>query len=493
MSSLLRLFAPSLALIIALIPSARAQSPDSTAADSSVAVPRGPTIPITPFFIEGIEDTFLTATLEVPENRDAPEGRKIALHIVIVPAVEKKTGRPPLFDIAGGPGIAATEGAAAYAGELRIHREQRDVVLVDQRGTGRSNPLHCPELEKASTLSDNDDLDAVRRCRDELAKGADLAHYSTLDAVHDIDDVRIALGYDKIDLAGLSYGTQVVQVYMREYPDHVHAALMMGTVPLGEQVPLHHARNAEEVLQKLLDDCDADPDCGRAFPSLRREWGELLEAFDVRSFVNAQYLDSTGSRNVRLPRGPFFETLRMLLLTTTMQRRVPLLIHEAATGNFQPFLEVALAGGEGTIAEGMYLSVACPEGTVRIAPAEIEAATTGTFCGRYRADRQVAMCREWGLAAAPEADLRPVTSAIPTLLLAGAMDYVTPIAWAQAVSSRLTNSLVLVIDHMGHYPGGLENMPCYDAVIDQFFRTGSVVGLDATCFATMRPPDFVTE
>ncbi|HEX5131821.1 MAG TPA: alpha/beta fold hydrolase [Candidatus Krumholzibacteria bacterium] len=467
-------------------------TPDSSAADSVAVVVRKPTVPITPFFIEGIEDTFLTATLEVPENRDLPDGRKIALHIVVVPAIERVKGAPPLFDIAGGPGMAATMGAAEYATALRIHRQRRDVVLVDQRGTGQSGPLRCAELEAPGGLGDIYDVAAVARCRDALAGGADLAHYTTLDAVRDLEDVRNALAYDQIDLSGISYGTLVVQTYMREYPENVHAAVMLGAVPLGEKIPLHHARNAEEILQRVLDDCDGDPDCGRAFPSLRREWGELLDAL-IDGPVLAQYTDSTGTRTVPVYRGPFCEKLRELLYSTSMQRRVPFLIHQAAVGNFQPFLDIAFVGGSSPFAEGMYLCVTCPEGTGRIAPDEIDAATARTFLGRYRVDRQIAACEAWGLAPRPETDFTPVTSTVPTLFINGSMDGVTPVAWAQEISARLTNSLVLVVDYLGHAPEGLTNMECYDRVIDEFFRAGSVAGLDTACLESMAPPEYTTE
>ncbi|MDH4036013.1 MAG: alpha/beta hydrolase [Candidatus Krumholzibacteria bacterium] len=470
-----------------------AQAPDSTAADSAVVVVRKPTIPIVPFFIEGIEDTFLTATLEVPEDRSQPGGRKISLHIVIVPALEKGSGLPPLFDIAGGPGVSATAGAAEYAGVLRVHRERRPVVLVDQRGTGESNPLRCPELEAVSKMDDMYDPDAVARCRDELAKTADLSHYGTIDAVRDLEDVRNALAYDQIDFIGLSYGTQVVQMYMREYPDNVRAAVMLGAVPLGEEIPLHHANNAEAVLQRILDDCDSDPDCGRAYPSLRREWSELLERLDAGP-VFAEFVDSTGARSVEIRKGPFCEALRSLLYVPPTQRLIPLLIHHAAQDDFRPFLQMVLAGGAGgSIAEGMYLCTICPEGTTRIAPDAIDAATARTFLGRWRVDQQMGACAVWALAPAPDADLAPVVAEAPTLFITGGMDAVTPIAWAQEISSRLTHSLVLVIDHLGHHPDGLEHMECYDAVIAQFFEKGSVVDLDTSCFDTMLPPPFVTE
>jgi pimeloyl-ACP methyl ester carboxylesterase len=486
------LFAASLLLVTTVVSARQAtEAPDSAAADSVVVV-RKPTIPILPFFIEGVEDTLFAATLEVPEDRSQPGGRTISLHIVVVPALQKGKKQPPLFDIAGGPGGAATAGAAEYTAALRVHRENRDVVLVDQRGAGQSNPLRCPDLESASRLDDVYDPSAVVRCREELAKRADLSHYGTLDAVRDLEDVRNALAYDQIDLIGLSYGTQVVQMYMREYPDNVHAAVMLGAVPLGEKIPLHHAANAEQVLQRILDDCDGDPDCGRAYPSLRREWSEVLERLDAGP-VRTEYMDSTGVHPVEIRRGPFCEALRSLMYTTPTQRLIPLLIHHVAEGDFRPFLQMVFAGGVGGIAEGMYLCVTCPEGTMRIRPDEIDPATARTFLGRWRVDQQIAACGAWGLGALPETDFDPVSATIPTLFIAGGMDAVTPIAWAQEISSRLTHSLVLVIDHLGHEPDGLEHMECYDSVIAQFFAKGSVDGLDTACFETMTPPPFVTE
>jgi pimeloyl-ACP methyl ester carboxylesterase len=244
-------------------------------------------------------------------------------------------------------------------------------------------------------------------------------------------------------------------------------------------------------MQRILDDCDADPACGGAFPSLRREWGDVLEMLDTGAVV-AQYADSTGTRGVALQRGPFCEALRQMLVATSMQRMIPRMIHEAATGNFQPFLEAAMRGGFGG-ADGMYLCVTCPEGTTRITDAEIDAVTGGTFLGRYRVDRQVAACRIWGLPPAPEEDLRPVSGTVPTLFMTGSMDYVTPVDWAQEISSRLTNSLVLVVDDLGHRPEGLDNLSCYDEVIDRFFRSGSVIGLDTACLDSMPPPPFIVE
>jgi pimeloyl-ACP methyl ester carboxylesterase len=455
-------------------------------------VPRPRTLALEPALIDSV--SVLVGKLVVPENRAQPGGRTISLHIVIVPALTDGIKEAPLFDLAGGPGIAASGAAAWYAADSTGYRATRDIVLVDQRGTGQSNPLRCPELETAGKLERMYDPAAVRRCRDELSKDADLAQYGTLNAVHDLDAVRVALGYEKIDLMGLSYGTIVAQVYMREYPQNVRCAVLTGTVPVDEKLPLHHARGAEDVLQKIVDDCERDPQCDLQFSSLRGEWRDFLASLDAAP-VSAVYSDTADTRLVTLERGPFCEALRTLLMTTSMQRRMPFIIHRAAIGDFNPFFEVVspLSGAVSPFAEGMYLCVTCPEGTQRITSDEIETETAGTFPGRYRVDEQVGACNEWGLTPLSDEALAPVSASIPTLLIAGSMDYVTPVAWAQQVSSRLTDSRVVVIDYLGHYPEGLANMECLDELIRAFLRAGTTAGLDDSCVETMTPPPFVLE
>jgi pimeloyl-ACP methyl ester carboxylesterase len=474
------------ATLVFIANNAAAQAPQS-----DMTVPRPRTLKLERYVVEGVAETLLAATLEVPENRSTRDGRKISLHIVVVPALTDGIPDPPLFEIAGGPGLAASGAAGFYAADSTGYRATRDVVLIDQRGTGKSNPLRCPELDSASKLGEMYDPAAVRRCRDELAKTADLTQYGTMAAVHDLEAVRMAYGAEKIDLIALSYGTVVVQTYMREYPQNVRCAVLVGTVPVDEKLPLHHARASEEVLQRLFDDCDRDPECGSAFPSLRTEWKSLLDSFPVK----AVYTDSLDTRLVTIERGPFCEALRSLLVTTAKQRRVPFVIHRAARGDFYPFFEAIrpYSPNDSSLAQGMYLCVACPEGTQRIADDEIDSETAGTFLGRYRVDQQIGACNEWPTVALSDEVLTPVTASVPTLLIAGGMDYVTPIVWAQQVSSRLSDSRVVVVDHLGHFPDGLANMKCLDSLILSFLQAGTTVGIDDSCVGAMAPPPFVTK
>ncbi|HXV13305.1 MAG TPA: alpha/beta hydrolase, partial [Candidatus Krumholzibacteria bacterium] len=237
-----------------------------------------------------------------------------------------------------------------------------------------------------------------------------------------------------------------------------------------------------------------DPACDGKFPSLRGDWRDLMGSFDAGP-LRTVYSDSLDSRVVTMERGPFCEAFRNALMTTTVQRRMPFIIHYAARGNFYPFFNVAPpdTGSVSPFAEGMYLCVTCPEGTQRITSDEIETETAGTFPGRYRVDEQVGACNEWGLAPLSDEALAPVSASVPTLLIAGGMDYVTPVSWAQLVSSRLSDSRVVVIDYLGHYPDGMANLECLDELIRAFLRAGTTVGLDISCVETMTPPPFTID
>jgi pimeloyl-ACP methyl ester carboxylesterase len=437
----------------------------------------------------GVEETLRCGDLLVAENPQQPSGRKIKLHVVVLPALDGKGGAPPLFDLAGGPGIGATGAAGFYATDGRIHRRERDVVLVDQRGTGESSPLRCQELELGNPRDRMYPPEMVKRCRLTLEKQAHLAQYTTANAAGDLDLVRAGLGYSRIDLSGLSYGTRLALAYMRLHPAHVRSAVLIGTVRDEEKMPLSHARNAQVVLDRLFDQCMSEAACHGAFPNLRQEWQSLLDSLQVKP-VSTSGVVQGREVPVVMRRGPFAEAFRPLLLTTGSQIRVPYVIHRMSLGDFRPFLGATLSGG-GEISEGLYLSVVCAEDTPRITSAEREAATTHTFLGTYRIDEQAGACREWNipLAATPTASVK--NPDVPILLLAGEMDYVTPAAWAREVAASFPRSRVVEVPKLGHFPDGLEHMECLEEMIASFFKHGDAGEVDSSCVKSMTRPPFV--
>src|SRR5947208_11060438 len=205
--------------------------------------------------LPGIGEALLCGKLTVFENREMRTGRTIDLNVVVLPAFDQKHKAEPLFDLAGGPGAASTEAAAFYAGPGKAYRRRHDVVCVDQRGTGKSNRLAIPrEKTPPYYLSEMFPVDYVRQMRHAFEQRADLTQYTTSIAMDDLDDVRAWLGYERINLFGLSYGTRAVLVYMRQHPDRVRNAILMGVAPTYLKMPLHHARAARRAMDLLLEE-----------------------------------------------------------------------------------------------------------------------------------------------------------------------------------------------------------------------------------------------
>lgn len=232
-------------------------------------------LPLKPCRVPGLKDEVLCGKCEVYENRFSRSGRKIALNIVVLPALSSTPAPDPLFRFAGGPGQAATESASEDAEFFADIRRERDIVLVDQRGTGLSNPLKCEfgDLNEViqAFLAGDFPTERFTACRAQLEQRADLRFYTTPVAMDDIDEVRSWLGYQQINLCGISYGSRAALVYLRQYPDHVRTAILQGAVPVSQRNPLYSPRDAQRSLDRLLDDCAAEETCAKAFPNLRQD------------------------------------------------------------------------------------------------------------------------------------------------------------------------------------------------------------------------------
>jgi pimeloyl-ACP methyl ester carboxylesterase len=407
-----------------------------------------------------------------------------------------------LFDLAGGPGNAVTGSAQWYVDESQSvsrFRRHRDVVLVDQRGTGRSNPLNCTTLESGKPLDPVYPTREANACRDALAADSDLSQYTSENAARDLDRVREALGYGQMDIWAISYGTVLAQVYLKRFPARIRSAVLVGTAPMDNRSPLFHAANAQRVLDRLFLACESDSDCRSSYPELRQEWVALLKQIDRAPLPVAHKdtepaLTSSGT----IEREVFGEKLRNVLYSTGGQRLVPWLVHRAAGGDYAPLLEeLSLANG-GSSALGLYFSVTCSEGTARIEPGEVDAATAHTFLGQYRVQVQTDACAAWPKSVLPGDFFEPVRSDVPVLLLAGEMDVVTPPAWAELVAKKLLNSRVVRFAHAGHifweWGPGIDHSSCYDDLAEQLYARGNVAEIDTSCAINIvLPPFYVPE
>ncbi|HEY2799072.1 MAG TPA: alpha/beta hydrolase [Chthoniobacterales bacterium] len=461
---------------------------------------RGPaeeTGKLKPCRLPGIEEELLCGKLTVFENRQSRTGRTIDLNVVVLPALDPKKKEEPLFDLAGGPGVASTEAAPFYAGEGKEARRHRDVVLVDQRGTGKSNGLKPAPRRKTPQdfLTEMYPVDYVKNLRQTLESRADLTQYTTSIAMDDLDDVRAWLGYERINLFGLSYGTRAALVYLRQHPDRVRTVTLMGVAPTDLKMPLYHAQAAARAMELLLKECESDPQCHAAFPQIRQDWQNVLTQLG-RKPARVQYSppDKSAPVAVEIQRDIFAEKVRTMMYGADSARRIPLMVHRAATGDFAPFLQEAIKPGiPDFIADGMYLSVTCAEDVPFIDQAEAAELNAGNPFGNYRVFQQTRACGLWPRGQVPPDFQEPVRSDAPVLIFSGNLDPITPPERGEEVAKYLPNSRHVIIPHGGHGLDGLSGADCVDRLILEFLHSGDAKSLDPSCVETMAPPPFATQ
>lgn len=431
-------------------------------------------------------------TFTVPENRSSP-GRMLELKVIVIPSLASRAAtKAPVFYFSGGPGQAATE-ATWLAGSW--HREAHDVVLVDLRGTGEGHALDCP-----SGGSDEDPQSYLRPylsqgtgfagCRDELSKRADLTQYTTTIAMRDVDELRRALGYERIAIEGGSYGTRAAMEYIRLFPRRVHSAILYSLVPVENRAPLFHARAAQRAYDLMVAQCVAEAPCRAAYPNLRSDAATIMKRLRARPAQVAVPNPATGKPiEVTLTASGFADALRVMLYGIENERKVPLLLSRALGGDYRPFAAAGLESNRGfskSIRTGLLLSFTCAEDTWRIRPEEVERESAGSFLGTLRVRAQMAACSVWPKGKVPAAYYRPPVSRVPVLLISGNLDPVTPPEWGEVARRRFPNSLHIVVPGGTHTPTNA----CIEGLARKLLAGGSVKGLDPGCVAEEPIPPF---
>jgi pimeloyl-ACP methyl ester carboxylesterase len=464
----------------------------------SAAAPAGSTLRFTPCRIE--HPTGLAAfaaecaRIRVPENPARPAGRQIELAITRVPAISRRKAPDPLFLIAGGPGMGSAamypSVAAAFA---RVGRD-RDLVLVDQRGTGDSTPLRCDIDDEDMLEFDAAALDAeTRRCLAALQQTHDVAQFTTSVAVGDLERVRAAMGYTALNLYGVSYGSRVAQHYLRRHPDRVRSVILDGVVPPGLALGPGIALDAEAALQAILGRCAADADCRSAFGDpadhYRRLRAEL--AASPRDVTLAD--PRTGQpRNLRFGPPQLAVSLRLSSYAASQAALLPYALHAAAVDrNFTPLGGLFLMSAEGVreaIAFGMHNSVVCAEDMPRIRDADLDRGRlAATYLGTDMIDALRSVCAVWPRGPVDADFNAPLSSDTPVLLLSGSADPVTPPANAEAAMRGLRNARHLVLPNEGH---GQVGVYCIDRVFADFLREPAPAALDTRCLERRRTQPF---
>ena len=415
-------------------------------------------------------------TVSVPEDRSTPSGRRIALNVVVVPAANPAREPQALFDLEGGPGLADTHNAAFYLSDGLAYSATRDIVLVDQRGTGDSNPLDCPEFDAADqALEPMFPEAAVRSCRARLERRAALEHYTTDDAAADLDAVREALGYARIDLVALSYGTTLAMRYIALYEPRVRSAILLSAVPPSAMPPRHHATAAQAAMEQLFADCRADAACHARYPALQGNLTDALRALRAGGRVDPEVA---------------MERLRTKLYSASGMRALPSIIGRLAAGD----ASILASGNERAgfnYYDGVYLSITCSESLPWFDVRNAMDASRRTQFGDYRLARQRAACAQWPRASVRRDFFAPVRSSVPTLFVSGGRDPVTPARWAEQAARGFRHARRIVIPWAGHVVDGLGGLDtCFDPQMIRFLDAADPKAVDAGCFADMHPPAF---
>ncbi|MDX2046436.1 MAG: alpha/beta fold hydrolase [Chitinophagaceae bacterium] len=443
---------------------------------------------------DGSPDSVYCGTLEVFENRITNSGRKISLYVIVIPAIDSTAKEAPVFIIEGGPGVAATNGLSFYAMRDNVYRQRHDVLLIDVRGTGKSNPLNCASLQYKAGLEDHFKemypIKDVKDCYDSLSAIADLRQYTTENVVKDLEEVRQWLGYEKAHLFGLSYGTRVVQVYMKMFPGSVASSVLWSPVVMNGKIPLYHARFAQDAMNLLFEDCSKDSLCSAIYPDIKSEFTELMNKWNQQSFTYKWKNEKDEKKEVRVSWDAFQTKIRSLGYSPAGMRMIPYLVHEAWKGNLQPFINLFPKESvmDDFIAEGFYLCITCSEDIPFIKKDDIAAQTSNTFMGTYRIDQQLQACAVWAKGKVADDFREPVKSDIPTLIISGSFDPVTPPAWAKDIASHLSNCIVVTIPQMSHMFDGLSNEECFDKLVVDFISNPAKINAD--CIEQMKPPPY---
>jgi pimeloyl-ACP methyl ester carboxylesterase len=458
------------------------------------ALPTSPASRATPCKLPGVAETVRCGSIEVSENPDKQTSRRIRIGFAVVPATGDRAADDPIAVLMGGPGEDAISMAPDFAEMFAGLRTDRDLLLVDQRGTGRSNALTCnmyEDSEAADNLRDFLPLAAVRRCAAESKARADLSRYSYSYFASDLEAVRLALGYSKLNLFAGSFGTRAAQVYLRAYPRSVRTMYLGSVVPLDATIPLPLAAAFEGALERTFAACAADEACHASYPDLAADFREVMGRLAAGTTVQLP----RSSKRVPLHAGRVAEWLRTRLYRAEGAAELPWLIHQAHRGNYAPIVDGILEGTRnrdsiGTaFSFGLFFSITCNDDIPFIEEDAVRRASRGTTLGDYRVRQQQAACELWPRGEIPADYRNPVLSDVPVMFVSGDSDPATSLQLTEHVTPNFPNRIEVVLQGRGH----TEWTDCVATLYEKFIRAGDKPGLaKAECSTPTRPP-FRTE
>jgi len=441
----------------------------------------------------------------VPLQHSNLSGPVIQLGVVILHATGKSPAPDPLFMAQGGPGGSTIDIYLPLLKDSPI-RQQRDIVLFDQRGTAHTKPnLQCTEvndlllrtveMDVPDAESDKQNFDATQACKLRLQKdGVNLSAYDSVENAADVDTLRTALGYDQINLYGVSYGTLLAQHVMRNFPNTLRSVVLDGVVVPRTSFVAEAGRTENRSLSELFSTCKAEPKCNTAYPNLEKTYYDTAARWQ-QSPAHVPMVDTDNGKTYNVVvNGDTLEGLVFqALYATELLPYLPYIIDEASKGNTTPLGNI---GGlfifEQSVSYGMYYSVTCAEDSNFDPNAVDNSGVRADIIRRQKRDLQQlkAVCNMWKVDPLPPSADEPVKSDVPTLLLSGQFDPITPAPNAEDVARSLSNATTFVFPNTGH--GAFQSEKCASRIVAAFI-TDPAVKPDGSCIAGLKPPQFQTQ
>lgn len=433
--------------------------------------------------------------LTLKENPADVNSADIRVAILRLPAISPVADADPLFLIQGGPGGSSIEMANQIHSFFADVRKNRDLIFVDQRGTGKSNPLRCepaaPEDLKLPEAEQREKYIAMMKiCAEKYQHNA--AFYTTVHAVQDLDAVRSALGYEKINLWGGSYGTRVALEYARRYPQQARTIILDGVAPVSIALPKYFARDAMAALVAVNNECLTQTDCAAEFGDIVQKAEKVLrrlntlQANDEPLQISYEHPRNQQAESLHLTPRSFSSLLFMSLYSRDLTVLLPRAISFAEKEDYRLLAALSALAAEQAqlmnIAEAMRYTVICNEDWPQLSASDIEQGEA--FLGVSFVKDIAPICALWPKAKLPEDYWQPINSAVPALLLSGKHDPVTPEFWAKTVAAHLPNARLLSAAGGNH---SISSEGCVPQLIAQFIERASMHNVTADCVEKIKP------
>ncbi len=422
----------------------------------------------------------------MPSYYDRDGADKLTVFVTIAPSIKEYAKADPLFVLAGGPGQAGSEITTLVDNAFRKIRQNRDIVFIDQRGTGRSGKLLCAQADQIDELPPVHQDAAIAQCLREIP--GDKNAYSTANAARDIDTIRQTLGYTQINVWGGSYGTRLAQAYARLFPDNTRSLILDG-VASPQQLVGEWGRDGQASLDALFEQCRNDKSCAQTFPQLQQQWQQLLTAVSGDQFTIRFTHPRTGAQQTEvLTHNAFTEVIRGMLYDTRSRARLPIVISRAADADWGPFMQNALSASDFStqkMAFGLTFSVLCGEDLHRVDDTVLAHEKQSSFLRDTTLRKWTGHCSLLNITRRETLDRSII--ATPTLMLSGALDPVTPPTRAEEAKQFIPQAQHLIVANAGHI---VSHMGCAPTVLKQFVDEPTTA-VTASCLSELKLPSFV--